>query len=265
MNKYKALLFREWKVTKKFYITRTLLFLFFVAMFGVVTFVSSPKNGGPAVGAAADKTILALMLSFFMGCLSAVLVAEDNGGYKSDVNAGWLNFSWALPITSFEKAVVKYLFRAIVILAGMLLTVLAVAGICLVVGTSIQLSAIYAFFWVVNIVLGIDLIHQAIIIYDIDMKIIMRISDIGFVLFIVWCFLPIDISPSGEIKDIYEIIRKGYQGEAIDEAMTLELTNMVVEFMTISNLWGCLGILIMFVILIISFVVTGKGYERRRA
>ncbi|MBR4085893.1 MAG: hypothetical protein IKK33_16585 [Lachnospiraceae bacterium] len=265
MKKYKVLLFREWKVTKKFYITRTLLFLFSVAMFGVVAFVSSPKNGGPAVGAAADKTILALMLSFFVGCLSAILVAEDNGTYKSDVNSGWLNFSRALPITSFEKAVVKYLFRAMVILVGMILTVLSVAEICLMVGTPIQLSAIYAFFWVVNIVLVIDLIHQAIIIYDIDMKIIMRISDIGFVLFIVWCFLPIDISPYGEIKDIYGIIKKGYQGEAIDEAMSLELSNMAVEFMTISNLWGCLGFLLVIVILIVSFVVTGKGYERRKA
>ena len=68
MKKYKSLLFREWKVTKKFYISKIFLFFVFVALFAVAAYVATPKNDG----AATDVTILALGLSLFLGCLPAV-------------------------------------------------------------------------------------------------------------------------------------------------------------------------------------------------
>lgn len=263
MEKYKSLLFREWKVTKKFYISKIFLFLVFVALFAVAAYVATPKNDG----AATDVTILALGLSLFLGCLPAVLVAEDNGLYKSDVNFGWLNFSQALPVTSFDKALAKYLFKTIVILAGLALTLLAVAGICFQVGAPIQMSGVYAFIWVVDVVLVCDLVKQYIIMHTIDTKYIKRIWYIGNIILIVWLMLPIDVFSNSKIRNFFEISMRGPSGnisEAEKELLNRAYTALF-DFLTISHLSGCIGFLLMIVILIVSFVVTRRCYERRKA
>lgn len=259
MKKYKALVFREWKITKKFYVFRSVLFLFFVAMFALAFYGLTIQNEMSADGA----SITALVISSIMCVLSGVLAAEDNGGYKSDVNSGWLNFSWALPLTSSEKAMGKYLFRVLVILVGLLITIIAMSGLCAVFGCPLPLSALYAFFWGINVVLLIDLIRQFIVMHATDMKSLKKICNIGSIIVGVWLFLPIDIFPGGnlgdKIEDFFE--RTSTMGE--DEASLL-MDNVMVDLFTISHLWGCVGILLMIILLIISFVVVKRGYERRK-
>lgn len=263
MKKYKVLLFREWKITKKFYISKIFLFLVFVALFVVAAFVVGPKNNG----AATDTTILALGLSFFMGCLPAVLVAEDNGLYKSDVNFGWLDFSRALPVTSFDKALAKYLFKSIVILVGLALTILAAAGICFQVGEPIQMAGVYAFIWLVDIVLVYDLVKQYIVMYAIDIKFLMRIYYVANIVLIVWLILPIDVFSNSKLKNFLDVSLRGISGnisEAEEEFLDRMYTALL-DFLAIPHLSGFIGFLLMIVILIISFVVTKRGYERRKA
>lgn len=261
MNKYKALLFREWKVTKKFYFTKILLFLFFVALFAAVAFfVYSVNEFGEYT--MENRCLLASASAIFLVLLPAVMVAEDNGLYKSDVNLGWIDFSRALPLTSYDKAFSKYLFKTIGILMGLMLSIFTTIGICAIMNCPIQISAIYAFIWLVAIILGIDLIRQIIILYNIDMKTIKLICDIGFILSIVWCFLPIDVSPSDEIKDIFHFIQDMYRGETLSEAESERLGKMFSEWFqdlfTISHLWGCIGFWLVILILIVGFRITVK-------
>lgn len=258
MKKYKALVFREWKITKKFYVFRSVLFLVFVAMFAAAFYGLTIQNEMSADGA----SLMALVISSIMCVFAGVLVAEDNAGYKSDVNSGWLNFSWALPLTSSEKALGKYLFRSLVILVGLLITIIAMSGLCAVFACPLPLSALYVFFWGINVVLIIDLIRQFVIMHAIDMKALKKLLNIGTIIAVVG-FILIDSFMGSKLMEKINVFMEASSNMEEEEAGLL-FTNMMKELFTISHLWGCIGILLLFVILFVSFMLTRKGYERRK-
>lgn len=266
MKKYKALLFREWKITRKFYIFRSLLFLFFVVMFALASYVMARTSGVTEDGIKLNGLegegayMAASLLSFILYLFAGVMAAEDNGAYKSDVSSGWLNFSWALPVTSSEKALVKYLFRVIVILIGLVLSTIAMVGLSAIMRCSVPASAIYVYFWGISVVMIIDLIRQFVIMHAIDMKSLKKIFSIGTTIFIVWGFLPIDIFPGGnKIDAFFENLDTMEEEEA-----ALQMTNVMEDLFSISHLCGGIGILLTIVLLLVSFGVVKKGYDRRK-
>lgn len=258
MEKYKSLLYREWKITKKFYILRTILFLFFVAMFALTFYGLTIQNEPTAEGA----YMTALVISTIFCLFSGVLAAEDNGAYKTDVNSGWLSFSWALPLTSAEKALSKYLFRVIVILVGLGVSVIVVKGFGAVFGVPVLYSALYVYFWSINVVLIIDLVRQFIVMHTVDMKFLKKLLNIGTIISIAG-FILIDISMGSKLeKKLNALVEM--TGTMEDAEAGAFLLSVMKDLFTISHLWGCIGILLMIVLLIVSAVVVKRGYERRK-
>lgn len=259
MEKYKSLLFREWKITKKFYVLRMILFLFWVAMFALFFYGVTIQNEATAEGAYMTTLIISSIFCLFSG----VLAAEDNGAYKTDVNSGWLSFSWALPLTSAEKAFSKYLFRVIVILVGLGVSVIVVNGFGVIFGVPVLYSALYVYFWSINVVLIIDLIRQFIIMRAMDMKSLKKIYNIGTII-VVAGFILSEIFLGSRLEEKMNSFEEMFT-TMDEEAVSVFIFSVVKDLFTISHLWGFAGILLMIVLLIVSAVVVKRGYERRRA
>lgn len=54
--------------------------------------------------------------------LNARCIAGDNGVHKSDMASGLRTYSFALPVTVFEKTVTKYILKFSAIIIGAVLT-----------------------------------------------------------------------------------------------------------------------------------------------
>ncbi|MGN0597560.1 MAG: ABC-2 transporter permease [Ruminiclostridium sp.] len=105
MTKIRSLIFLELKVCRKQYIMRALALLVFYAFaIGVTFFFTNTVENMP------EKENLMItfteMFSMLVMLYSTVLFALDSS-FKSDLNSGWNNYSYALPLTGAERAAVK--------------------------------------------------------------------------------------------------------------------------------------------------------------
>lgn len=105
MTKYRSLIFREFKVCQKLYIIKfVVLFAFFAFVIGGTFLFTNLFEELPEK----ENTLksFAEMFSMLIMLYSAVVFADDNT-FKSDLNSGWNNYSYVLPITASERAAVK--------------------------------------------------------------------------------------------------------------------------------------------------------------
>ena len=251
MNKYKSLVFREWKLSQKHYISKILLFLLFVVMFGLAMFVL----GGQAAEEETTLDGFALLISYLIGIVGVIYVAEDNGVYKADVNSGWLAYSWALPLTAFEKAMAKYILKAVVIVVGMTLIILGAVVLYTIAGCTISINTVLSFFLFLDGILIYDMVRQFILMYATDSKALKKMGSIASAVGVALLFLP-DLFSGGE-TDAFDEDFSSVEGLAAFNEMTRTLV--------IPTFWGCAGVVFMFVLLIVGFVMTWKSYERRLA
>ncbi len=256
MNMYKSLVFREWKLSKKHYILRSVVFVLLSALFLLAMF-------SLGIGAKQDKASIdgfVFIAAYFVGIVAAVFVAEDNGVYKADVNSGWLAYSWALPITAFEKAMAKYIFKTGLVLVGMLATILVISGMYGLSGGDFNVKAVYPFFLVVDAVLIYDLVRQIIIMKAVDTKSLKKMGNVAGVILAVIFFLPGMLS-----GDKSDPVDEFFESLAVEEGQAdFEAFDKLVDLIDIPNFIGIIALELVFIILTISFVVTWKNYERRR-
>lgn len=257
MNMYKSLVFREWKLSKKHYILRTVIFALLSTLFLLTTY----SMGKEADQGKSSVDGFLFIMAYFIGIVAAVIVAEDNGVYKADVKSGWLNYSWTLPITAFEKAMSKYIFKGGLVSVGMITTVMVIAGMYALCGGNFNIQSTYLFFIVVDAVLLYDLVRQIIIMHAVDVKSLKKMGNIAGIILAVIFFLPeiLSDSKSDPVGELFASMDPNAGEEAV-----FEVFDKLMDLIVIPNYIGIIAILLMVVILVISFVVTWKGYERRR-
>lgn len=261
MEKYKSLLYREWKITKKFYLLRiVLLVLFTVLLGGGVIFSVNASTGQEVEAGAAEALDWALIFFFYLLVLFiAAASGEDNGVYKSDVSSGWLKYSWALPVTAHEKAVTKYVFRGILISAGTIYMFASVGTISAIIGFAHMKTVLYAFFWCLDAILATYIVRDYIVMNAVDVKALKKMGNIAIVVFVIVFELPA----------FMRIIRGVPPEEVLDAKITAMINagdySAILELITIPDLWGCIGILLLFVIFVGGFLLSRKSFERRSA
>ncbi|MGN0606021.1 MAG: ABC-2 transporter permease [Oscillospiraceae bacterium] len=151
MTKIRSLIFRELKVCRKLYIIKFLvLFAFFAFIIGGTFLFTNLFEE------LSDKENMvksfAEMLSMLIMLYSVVVFAEDNI-FKSDLNSGWNNYSYALPLTASERAAVK-LIRFIGTLGiSILLGMVCVAIINKIAGTQFQIGYVILQFILLDLLL----------------------------------------------------------------------------------------------------------------
>lgn len=105
MTKLRSLIFRELKACQKLYIIKlAVLFAFYAFVIGgTFLFTNLFEELSEQ-----ENTLRSFTQSFSMLIMlySTMIFADDNT-FKSDLNSGWNNYSYSLPITASERAAVK--------------------------------------------------------------------------------------------------------------------------------------------------------------
>lgn len=261
MEKYKSLLYREWKITKKFYLLRIVLLVLFTVMLGGGTIYAVNASAGREVAAGAAEALDWVLIFFFYLLVLFIAAAsgEDNGVYKSDVSSGWLKYSWALPVTAHEKAVTKYVYRGILILAGTIYMFASVGIISAITGFAHMKTVVYAFFWCLDAILAMYIGRDYIVMNAVDVKALKKMGNIAVIVFVIVFELPA----------FTRMIRGVPPEEVLDAKLTAMINaddySALEELITIPDFWGYIGILLLFVIFVVGFLLSRKSFERRSA
>ena len=105
MKKIRSLIFRELKICRKQYIIRALALFAFSAFAIVVTFLFTNLFEQMPEKENLIKSFTEMFSMLIL--LYATVVFADDSSFKSDLNSGWLGYSYALPLTACERAAVK--------------------------------------------------------------------------------------------------------------------------------------------------------------
>lgn len=254
MNKYKSLVFRELKLSVRHYTLRGIMFLAFMALIILVMFVlkfQAEKQGSTLDG-------FALAGAYAVGIMGAVIIGENNDVYKSDVNSGWLEYSWALPLTAFEKTMAKYIAKLIVIVGGSILIILGTVLVYAISGCSLSVNTILSQFIIIDALLIFNIILEMFIMRATDTKALKKMGAVIGAVLAVLVFLP-DILPLAQSDSSEQII--------LDQAMesVVVANNLLLLSLKMPEILCNISIPLMAVILAAGFVITMKNYKRRVA
>ncbi len=250
IEKYKALLYREWKISRKFYLLRVLLLLLF-DMLVIGVFMGEFETNEVSQ---AEITLMYLGVSYLIVLLGGAIIGEDNGVYKADVDTGWFRFSQALPLTAFEKAVTRYLFKGLVLLIGSLMIFVPLSVIYGMTKFAQVATVVYIFFFALDAILLYEVVRYILTMCITDANKSRRVRRIvGVVAGVIIFLSEIRVLLNGSIFHSAETMT-----EADEFAKMLDL-------MIIPDLWGWVSIPLLFVLLAVGFLTTWKSYERRNA
>lgn len=147
MKKYKSLFYRELRLSlKNTVLTTATIVVFALFFFTVLFFIKSlPPEDMNANNIQNLYDSIVLMPSAILGLLPAIMNLGQSSILRSDINSGWLQYSYALPITSTERAAVRTVRNAFFTVAGMLFGLLCTVGYCAVaeVPFSVKYLVIY--------------------------------------------------------------------------------------------------------------------------
>lgn len=138
MTKLRSLIFREFKACQKLYIIRFLVLFAFFAFVIVGTFLFTHLFEELPEKENMMKSFTE-MFSMLVILYSTLVFAEDNT-FKSDLNSGWNNYSYALPLTAFDRAAVKLIRFISTLGISVLLGMIFVVIINKIAGTQFQIA-----------------------------------------------------------------------------------------------------------------------------
>ncbi|MCM1144835.1 MAG: ABC-2 transporter permease [Blautia sp.] len=125
-SKFASLVFREFRLTKKNTMLYGILLILWVALtWGVV--LSLDANGIDRNELPVDNLIIETAL------LGAVVLFLDNL-HHADIVSGWITYSYALPITPFERAAVRFARRFLICVGSCLICLINSVAACAYLG-----------------------------------------------------------------------------------------------------------------------------------
>ncbi len=160
MTKFQSLLYREMRICRKGNILRTVLLILFTGMMWgmLLTF----RFGGLADTAeAANALDLMVNNAILHTALIGVMVGlGQDEVFKSDLNAGWMRYSYALAITPTDRALVRIVRLSILTAAGMVAASLNIIGFCAFMDVPFRMGYITLQFLALDFMLVIEIISE---------------------------------------------------------------------------------------------------------
>lgn len=134
--KFRSLIFREFRISKKSIILQFgLLFAWIALVWGMLLSSDANEFTGEELSGTAD---IIIMMTAMIASMS-LLMDEI---FKSDINSGWLKYSYALPITPLERTAARFVSRFSVCLVSILLSLCNCAALCASTGNEFGVNYI---------------------------------------------------------------------------------------------------------------------------
>lgn len=254
MTKYKSLIFRELKLSRKSYLIGLALigvFTLFMLLSMFVLMSQTPE------GESID--IFSLGLSYGIAAVVAAVAMGDSSALKSDVESGWSTYSFALPVTAFDKAVVSIAVKVILLIVGAIIVLPITFALHAIGASTFSPAVMYCYFIVADVTLIFHIVYHTIVIRADDTKTLKKLGTIAGIV-IVAVFLLFDFIFAGSSDAELEAFML-----EMENSSSPSILNKYIGYITISDTVGIIGIVSTFVILAVGFVVMMKNHERRRA
>ncbi|MGN1338928.1 MAG: ABC-2 transporter permease [Oscillospiraceae bacterium] len=157
MTKFRSLIFREFKVSQKLYIISfAVLFAFYVFAIGGA-FLFTNLFGELPEKENYMKSFSEMFCMLIMLYSTAVFGIDDNA-FKSDLNSGWHNYSYVLPLSAAERAAVKFIRFIGTLCISMLLGIVCVIIINTITGEQFQIGYVILQFIFLDLLLLLKII-----------------------------------------------------------------------------------------------------------
>ncbi|MBQ9948784.1 MAG: hypothetical protein IJO91_10400 [Oscillospiraceae bacterium] len=249
MKSIRSLFYREMRLSARHYIIRLLL-LVLVVGFAALSLLVTGQNSAYA---GEDMSGFTVMLTYIIAIVAGVVIAEDNGVFKADMDAGWLRYSYALPMSAAKKALTRTLVKLLSISVGMVVTV---AGAALVSGRMPDAPTIMNFVLILDIFLLYDMVQQIFILRATDPDELKRNKFIGGIVAIVVIVIGLELLPI-DISGLEKAM------ELIPEMKSPAEMSQLGELFKLPENIDYFGIPAMIVILAVGFFTSWKALERR--
>ncbi len=253
MTKFKSLVFRELKLSRKHYLGAFALILLFGALMVLCVFVA----GGEGVKNGEHMDAFALMMAYGFAAISAACAAGDNGVFKADMAAGWHSYFQALPVTSFEKTAARYAVKVLFILLGFAAFLLGTNIIFAAGAGTFSASAVFCFFILLDFFLIFDIVYQAIMLRANDMKSLKKMGVIAGGV-VVAVFTVLDYLPTGTLPFDEDVLMTD-----METMQSPAMLNRYLQYLTIPDTWGYIGIAVTLILLTAGFIIAMKTDGRK--
>lgn len=171
-ERLKALLWREWKLSRKFYLSSWAALLGMMLVY--VLFEMSMRFGNLKSLDTDELTAVRMVISFLAISIAAygpiAAAGSDNGMHKKDIQANWLRYSYALPVTPEERAAARMILLVLMQAAGFLLSVLGLAFALRMVNWQFSIYAVLILLVILDISLLVILVQYVLVLRARDMK-----------------------------------------------------------------------------------------------
>ena len=164
MAKFCALLYREWRVSRKMILQ---LFIFFAVFSAIIWLLGLSMHYGnlqrldssDPYAQMLKQGLTGYTAAYCLGIYSLFIVFSDRGAHAADIRTNWLRYSFALPITPAMRAAVYWGMTVLQLLACLLFNLLNMCMFRLLFGLPFraEVFSVFAFAAAVGLLLNIAL------------------------------------------------------------------------------------------------------------
>lgn len=254
MALYKSLVYREFRLSRSYYILITLLFVLFGTLVLIGMRVGIALEGGLDNDAEEGISIL---ITSIVPAIGGFLSARDANNYKKDVNSGWASYARVLPATAKQRA-----FSCILLRLGFSAFMCLLTFVwAILVRTAADLSStvpnISMFLAAMALTVLLDSVYSAVVMRTKDKKAFKKVALIASVAVI------------GTMELISKLIGRGENGELLDDGLLDKLkepaaSQKIFNFLT-SYTFLAISACALITALIVYFIIVSKSLERREA
>ncbi len=254
MKLYRSLIYREFRLSRKYYILIALLFVLFEAL--VLLGIGLGLEDEEAAETVSEK-LAGILITAIVPALGGFLCVRDANNYKKDVNSGWASYAKVLPANGKQRAFACILLRlGCAFFIGMLAVVFSIIT-QMMTGLNTIMPTLSFFLSAMALAVLLDAVYNAVVMNTTDQKAFKTVAFIAFAAVAAVAWL------------VSKLIGRGEGGELLDDGLLDKIkdpriSQKLYDFVTSFTFLG-ISLAALTVAFIVYFIVVSKSLERRDA